>query len=133
MPGIRAVRLCCYLPLRVFHQGLHDSSRVADPHLRAQVRLRLDSPILHRALSYRLCKWVLWTRAFPAPPPPVTIHTAGITATHARKRGAWREGKGGGRGNTPVRTIPAQHTYGAAILFPIQYYLSPCLLVSNQI
>lgn len=72
MPGIRAVWLCCYLPLRVFHQGLHDSSRAADPHLRAQVRLRLDGPILHRALSYRLCKWVLWAGAFPAPPPPVT-------------------------------------------------------------
>lgn len=59
MPGIRAVWLCCYLPVRVFHQGFHDSSRAADPHLRAQVRLRLDSPVLHRALSYRLCKWVL--------------------------------------------------------------------------
>lgn len=131
MPGICAVWLCRYLPLRVFHQGLHDSSRVADPHLRAQVRLRLDSPILHRALSYRLCKWVLWTGAFPAPPPPVTTTLQASLPPMQGKEGLREKERVEGGGIRLSAPLPAQHTYAAAIVFPIQYYLSPCLLVSN--
>ena len=45
-PGLRAVRLCGHLPLRVLHPGFHDSRWPADPDLRAQVHLRTDRPLL---------------------------------------------------------------------------------------
>lgn len=117
VPGVPAVRLCGHLPVRVLHQGLHDGGGAADPHLRAQVRLRLDSPVLHRALSYRLRKWGLCTATFP----PTTASPPALPG----KRGPGDKGRVEGRG------IPAPAQPGCCCV-PYLALSEPCLRGFNE-